>query len=358
LPLRIRKEIQEVSRGELRRFTSEIISPSPMKNHISNSAALLIAAILLTLAVTVQAQESPPPGYDSAIELYKQGDNAGAIEILEKVVREHEDNPDVWYFLGLAYYKMGAFGQARRAFDQLLRLRPDSADAHAKFAYTLILASESEQAVANAQRAIELGDTSAEPHYAIAEANLRVGNFEKAVDNADQALRIDSGFGLALITKSMALYRLNRYAESILALEDFLKANPNDTDADVWREQLKRIKATESREKLNGAAATSQPTEEPVFKGKEVTTKVRVLDKPEPTYNDSARRAGVTGTVVLQAVFAGDGSVKNVFVARALAFGLTSQAVKAAKNIHFTPATKDGKPVSMWLELQYNFNLY
>jgi periplasmic protein TonB len=97
---------------------------------------------------------------------------------------------------------------------------------------------------------------------------------------------------------------------------------------------------------------------ESVFSGKEVTTKLRVLEKPEPTYSEAARHAGITGTVVLRAVFASNGSVTNVFVARALSFGLTSEAVKAAKRIQFTPATKDGKPVSMWLELQYNFNLY
>jgi len=61
---------------------------------------------------------------------------------------------------------------------------------------------------------------------------------------------------------------------------------------------------------------------------------------------------------MLRAVFAGNGTVTDVFVSQALAFGLTAQAVEAAKGIRFTPATKDGKPVSMWLELQYNFNLY
>ena len=325
----------------------------------SISPAGVVLLILLTSVASVRAQEpGPPPGYDRAIELYKQGDNAGAIEILEKIVREHGDNPDVWYFLGLANYKTGGFGRARQAFDQVLNQRPDFADAHAKLAYTLILASEPQQAVTNAQRAIELGDVSAEPHYAIAEANLRVGNLEKAIDEANQALKIDSGFGLAFITKSMALYGLKRYEESISALEDFLKAKPNDPEAEVWREQIKRIQATAGRQTSNGPAVTAASAEEPVFSGKDVTSKVRILEKQEPTYTESARRAGVTGTVVLRAVFASNGSVTNVFVSRALAFGLTAQAEQAAKRIQFAPATKDGKPVSMWLELQYNFNLY
>jgi len=324
-----------------------------------NSPPLFLALILLTSVASVRAQEPAPPlGYDRAVELYNQGDNAGAIEILEKLVREHGNSPDVWYLLGLADYKTAAFGRARQSFDQLLKLRPDWADAQAKLAYTLILASEPEPALSHARRAIELGDLSAEPHYAIAEANLRAGNFEKAADEANQALKIDPGFGLALITESMALYRLNRYGESISALEDFLNAKPNDPEAEVWADQLKGIQATERRAKLKDPAATQQPFEEPVFNGKEVTSKLRVVAKPEPTYTEAARRAGVTGTVVLRAVFASNGTVTNVFVSRALSFGLTAEAVKAAKRIQFTPATKDGKPVSMWLELQYNFNLY
>jgi len=331
-----------------------------MKNRRSlNSPALIAALSLLISVAAARAQEpAPPPGYDRALELYNQGDNAGAIEILQKLVREHGDSPDVWYLLGLANYKTGELSAARGAFDQLLKSRPDAADAQAKLAYTLILASEPNQAVSHAQRAIELGDLSAEPHYAIAEANLRAGNFEKAVDEADQTLRIDSGFGLALVTRSMALYRLKRYGESIAALEDLLKAKPSDPDAEVWREQIKRIQATAGREKPDGLAVTAPSGEEPVFSGKDVTSKARVLEKREPTYTESARRAGVTGTIMLRAVFSGNGTVTNVFVSQALAFGLTARAVEAAKSIRFTPATKDGKPVSMWMELQYNFNLY
>jgi TonB family protein len=324
-----------------------------MKSWTSSiSPAFVITLILLASVATVRAQEYPPPGYDRALELYNQGDNAGAIEILQKLAGEHGNSPDVWNLLGLADYKTAAFGGAREAFDQLLKFRPDSPDVHAKLAYTLILASETQPATSHAQRAIALGDQSAEPHYALAEANLRAGNFEKAVAEADQTLKIDSGFGLALITRSMALYRLKKYDESIAALEDYLKAKPDGPDAAVWQEQIKIIRAAGSREKPDGAA------EEPVFHGKDVTSKMRILEKPEPTYTEPARRAGVSGTVILQAVFAGDGSVKNVFVAQALAYGLTARAVQVAKSIKFTPATKDGKSVSMWIELQYNFNLY
>jgi TonB family protein len=95
-----------------------------------------------------------------------------------------------------------------------------------------------------------------------------------------------------------------------------------------------------------------------VFSGREVTQKLRVLEKPEPVYTESARKYGITGTVVLRAVFSNDGKVTGVYVIRKLPHGLTAAAIKAARGISFSPAVKDGHPVSMFMELQYNFNLY
>jgi TonB family protein len=95
-----------------------------------------------------------------------------------------------------------------------------------------------------------------------------------------------------------------------------------------------------------------------IFSGREVTTKARVLDKPEPQYTEAARKNQIVGTVVLRAVFSAGGTVINISPVSRLPDGLTEKAIAAAKQIRFVPATKDGRPVSMWMELQYNFNLY
>lgn len=95
-----------------------------------------------------------------------------------------------------------------------------------------------------------------------------------------------------------------------------------------------------------------------IFSGREVSSKARVLSKPEPTYTEAARKNQITGTVVLRAVFSSGGSVTNIHAVSGLPDGLTERAIAAAKSIKFVPATKDGRPVSMWMELQYNFNLY
>jgi TonB family protein len=95
-----------------------------------------------------------------------------------------------------------------------------------------------------------------------------------------------------------------------------------------------------------------------IFKSSEVTSRARVLDKPEPQYTEAARKNQVTGTVVLRAVFSSNGSVSNISTIRGLPDGLTERAIAAAKQIRFVPAQKDGHAVSMWMQLEYNFNLY
>lgn len=95
-----------------------------------------------------------------------------------------------------------------------------------------------------------------------------------------------------------------------------------------------------------------------VFSGKDVTSKAKVLSKPEPQYTEEARKNQVTGTVVLRAVFTSGGQVTGIRAVSGLPYGLTERAIAAARMIKFVPATKDGRPVSMYIQLEYNFNLY
>lgn len=94
------------------------------------------------------------------------------------------------------------------------------------------------------------------------------------------------------------------------------------------------------------------------FSGSEVEQRARLLLKPEPQYTEEARRNQVTGTVMLRVVFARSGDVVQIRAVRTLPFGLTERAIAAARQIRFVPAMKGGHPVSVQMQLEYNFNLY
>ncbi len=103
---------------------------------------------------------------------------------------------------------------------------------------------------------------------------------------------------------------------------------------------------------------TESPSDQQVFRGTQVDRKALVIMKPEPSYTLEARQFQTVGSVVLKVVFAGDGSITNIQVVEDLPRGLTKQAIQSAEKIKFIPAVKDGKYVSMWYQLVYNFNLY
>jgi len=94
------------------------------------------------------------------------------------------------------------------------------------------------------------------------------------------------------------------------------------------------------------------------FAGSQVEQRARVLFKPEPTYTEDARKNQVTGTVMLRVVFASNGDVVQIRAVHTLPYGLTERAIAAARQIKFVPAVKGGRPVSVFMQLEYNFNLY
>ena len=94
------------------------------------------------------------------------------------------------------------------------------------------------------------------------------------------------------------------------------------------------------------------------YRASEVEQKARLLSKPEPQYTEEARRNQISGTVVLRAVFSSTGEVLQIRAVHTLPFGLTERAIAAARRIEFMPAIKGGQPVSVAMQLEYNFNLY
>ena len=82
------------------------------------------------------------------------------------------------------------------------------------------------------------------------------------------------------------------------------------------------------------------------------------MSKPEPQYTEEARRNQITGTVILSVIFSRTGQVTNIRPVQSLCCGLTEKAIVAARQIRFVPATRNGQTVSVYMQLEYNFNLY
>jgi TonB family protein len=89
-----------------------------------------------------------------------------------------------------------------------------------------------------------------------------------------------------------------------------------------------------------------------------ITGKPTILYKERARYTEEARRNLLQGTVVLSVVFGADGLLHDIRTIKGLPYGLTENAIEAAKNIRFQPAMRYGKPVNVRTVLEFNFALY
>lgn len=347
-----------------------------LKPHLLFSIYLVAALCLLPLPSSpfvkiALAQTAPVAGTgdrDRGIELYNQKKFADAVKLLKTAVKKDKNDYRAWHFLGLAEIEIDKIKDATKSLQNVVKLQPSFAPGHTGLSYTALLRNKSSEAIRGAELALGLDPKIAEAHYIIGIARLRTGNKEEALKHAEAAIKIDPKFSGAYLLKSQALVdflgdvviakekestddRNARYLEAATALEKYLELEPNTKQKQTWRDQLESLR-------FHAVSHGDDSGSERVYSGKEVTTKARVLAMPEPKLTGDARSRGVTGTVVLRCILAADGTVRHLLVVEGLPYGLTEAALTSARRIKFTPATIDGKPVSMFIQLEYNFNLY
>ena len=86
-------------------------------------------------------------------------------------------------------------------------------------------------------------------------------------------------------------------------------------------------------------------------------TPPRLLKEVRADYTDEARRANLSGEVVLEIVVRRDGSVGDVRILQRLGSGLDQRAVQAVRQWRFAPATLKGTPVDVIVEVGVEFKL-
>jgi len=84
---------------------------------------------------------------------------------------------------------------------------------------------------------------------------------------------------------------------------------------------------------------------------------VEIISKPNPIYTQEARDLKLEGEVLLQVVFSAGGQVRVLQVQRGLGHGLDEAAVRAAQQIRYKPALRDGQPYDSLAMLHVRFQL-
>jgi len=106
--------------------------------------------------------------------------------------------------------------------------------------------------------------------------------------------------------------------------------------------------------------ADPAPVQQARPKAAEVAPRIvpaEIISKPTPAYTEDARKAKVEGEVLLEVVLEASGHIKVLRVVRGLGHGLDESAIRAAEQINFKPALRDGQPADSTAVLHIIFQL-
>lgn len=84
----------------------------------------------------------------------------------------------------------------------------------------------------------------------------------------------------------------------------------------------------------------------------------KVIHAKSPKFTKAAKIARLRGECIISGVIDTDGLMKNVRVIKPLGLGLDENAVATAKEMRFKPATLNGKPIPVTLNIAFDFHIF
>jgi tetratricopeptide (TPR) repeat protein len=343
--------------------------------------------MFISLSLPAWAQSSSAGEADDVsrgIGLYRKGDYKGAIEVLRAAIKKRE-NVEAWHYLARAQMRSGDLKASRISFEKAINLRPDHAASHSGLAYLLLISDDPKNAEKVAEKALSIDSQDGDAHYVLAKVYSLEKRWDAALQESEAALKSAPESGEPLLVKAQSLVgqigsrgssrarggdgetevrnrslstagqRLKLEAAQE-ALGNYLRLLPDTKDAIWWREQLEAIKGHVKLLKDREEEKRNPTDVQADVKGS--ATRPFILYKEKANRTRESRDRGISGTVKLRAIFAADGSVKDILVIEGLEAGLSWKAVEAARAIRFKPATKGGQPVPVLSYLEFTFSLY
>lgn len=332
---------------------------------------VLIILLMSAGAVSAQVQDFKSLRQDG-IELYQKGEFRDAMSTLARAgkFKEAATDAELWNYLGLAYLEMDKEKDALKSLEKAAKLAPQSAVYRTNLAFVYLMGRKINKAQDEIEKAIVLDPKNPNAYYISGTANLWEGKHQSALADAEKAISVNNKFPLAYILKAdVFVYEFGKGTAEELPLKNNLQwlakaketleicekdcaGEPNYKDAqsklDSVRAFYDYFKKKADRESGITNTAANNPNRTPL----------RIISKTPAEYTENARRNGVSGTITMVVAFSAEKKITQVLVLSGLGYGLDEQALKAARNIVFEPATEDGKPVTVIRTIQYKFEVY
>ncbi|HEY7546480.1 MAG TPA: TonB family protein [Blastocatellia bacterium] len=276
---------------------------------------------------------------------------AGAL--LSPITTSAQQNPDRYIERARQWIAEGSYDDAARQLKRALEINPDSAEANLLLAKVFQHKGQTDVAIKYAEEALKHKPDYAEAHNLLARLFLDKGDSEAALREVDAAIAL--GISSADIhtlkariytLKATLLVKKKLYADAIESLEQALNLAESEETTHIRRyiEDLKTY--SESVEKSLEASSADPTVQRPL-----------PLNRPRPAYTEEARGNKIQGSIHLVARIDEQGEVTNVLLLWGLGYGLDEEAERAVRQMKFSPAVRDGKPIPFWVSIEMEFNL-
>lgn len=160
--------------------------------------------------------------------LIQQEKFAEAEGFLADLLREDPNNSNYLALLGEVYLQQGVLDKARAMVDNAIGWAPDAPYLFYLKGRIALQQERLDEAEELVGRAIEMDANDADYYALLASIKLSRKKFSAALELADRALGVDAENVLALNTRSTALNKLNRSAESFATIQGALREDPNN----------------------------------------------------------------------------------------------------------------------------------
>ncbi len=333
-------------------------------------AFLLTGFLILVLSpIDVSAQASVR---DQGISLYKKGDDAGAIAVLEKLVKQtaFQNDAEVWNTLGLAYLNTRARKKARNALEKAVQFNSSSSIYHANLSYAYLLGGQFKKSQDEVDKALRIDPANPFANYIVAIRHYWKGELDEAATRIDKIIANSPAFAAAFMLKSEVLMsklskrlavnfkiraELDLLRQAVEVLETGQRNSRSEADRNLIAERLESMRwFYDYYERTKDAGEPSVPSVNPPKNIKPL----KILYQPKPSYTEDGRIAGAEGAVRLAIHLGSNGEVLHILKLWGIGYGLDEEAIKAAKAIKFEPKMVDGKPISVVIIREYTFDIY
>jgi len=290
----------------------------------------LAASFLLSshFSTTVAGDPIPPAVHQDGIRLQETDEQV--VERVRKAIENRDwdrakigithalsinpDSPAALFLAAQVYWHEGARSMAMESLIHTLKAQPTFPAAHIFFARCLKESGKLEKAREEVSIAIDQGTSPFPAYRMLAEIDLEDNNFDTAISSLEAAIRFSQGSD----------------AEDVAAL------------LGQTRDFVERLKLFQVLHTGQSAPDIMRPLQ---------------LNSVQPRYTEEARALKIQGTTSMRVLVSENGDVDSVLFLRGPGHGLNEQAMEVARNLKFSPATRNGMPIPYLLKLNVAFQL-